>query len=100
LVQGLSHQIENTLPSGFDFIFVDGDHSYEGLERDWQIVLRRLASGGVVCLHDTTIPAAEPHRQFGSVNYFDEVISRATEFELRATCYSMNILVRLNDKSR
>src|SRR6267142_281181 len=94
VVQGLSHEVEESLPKSFDFVFLDGDHSYEGLKRDWEIVLRRLAPGGVVCLHDTTIPAAEPNRQHGSVDYFDQVISPSLEFELIENCYSMNVLIR------
>jgi predicted O-methyltransferase YrrM len=94
LVHGMSYDVEQSLPATFDFIFVDGDHTYEGLRRDWEIVLRRLAPGGVVCLHDTSVPAAEPQRQFGSCDYFDQVISQAHDFEWRDRCYSMNILVR------
>jgi hypothetical protein len=36
----------------------------------------------------------EPFRQFGSVTYFDQIISKASDFELRDCCYSMNVLIR------
>jgi predicted O-methyltransferase YrrM len=95
LVQGLSHEVEESLPAAFDFIFVDGDHTYEGLKRDWEIVLRRLALNGIVCLHDTTIPSAEPHRRPASVDFFNDVIRYHHEFEWVTSCYSMNVVRRL-----
>jgi predicted O-methyltransferase YrrM len=93
-LQGLSHEMESVMPASFDFIFVDGDHAYEGLERDWGIVMRRLQPGGIVCLHDTSVPEAEPYRQFGAVEFFDRVIRHHTEFEWLERCYSMNVLKR------
>ena len=93
-LQGLSYEMEGAMPAGFDFSFIDGDHSYEGMEKDWGIVLRRLLPGGVLCLHDTTVPEAEPYRQFGTVKFFEEVIRSHPEFEWLECCYSMNVLRR------
>jgi predicted O-methyltransferase YrrM len=36
----------------FDFVFVDGDHSYSGVLRDLEAVPDLLAEGGYVLLHD------------------------------------------------
>jgi predicted O-methyltransferase YrrM len=94
-LQGYSRDKEVELPDELDFIFIDGDHSYPGLQADWQIVIRRLKPGGIVCLHDTSIPVAEPHRRYGSNKFFEEVISQHSEFERIETCYSMNVLRRL-----
>lgn len=82
------------IPPQLDFILVDGDHSYEGLENDWEIVLSKLIRNGVVCFHDTTIPKDEPYRDFGSVKYFNEVIKFDQRFEHLETVYSMNVLLR------
>ena len=35
------------------FIFIDGDHSYEGLQGDWRAWKDRVAPGGIVALHDS-----------------------------------------------
>lgn len=37
-----------------DMIFIDGDHSYEGVKADWDLFLPHLARFGVVVFHDTT----------------------------------------------
>lgn len=37
---------------GFDFIFIDGDHSFEGVKMDFQMYKQLLAEDGVIALHD------------------------------------------------
>ena len=87
-------RIIEMIPEGLDFILVDGDHSYDGLKNDWEIVKRKLAPGGIVCLHDTTIPAEEPYRDFGSVSYYNDVVKHDADFRHVETVYSMNVLQR------
>ena len=36
-----------------DLIFIDGDHSYEGVKADWDLFLPHLSEFGVVVFHDT-----------------------------------------------
>ena len=36
-----------------DLIFIDGDHSYEGVKRDWDLFSPHLAEFGVAVFHDT-----------------------------------------------
>lgn len=94
-LKGFSHEVENDMPQQCDFVFVDGDHSYSGLETDWGITLRRLVPGGVVCLHDTTVPPNQPHRNPGSVAYFNEAIKQHSSFEWIDGCHSLNVLRRI-----
>lgn len=93
-IRAYSQNITTELAGRFDFIFVDGDHSYQGLQTDWEIVLKRLAPNGVVCLHDTTVPASEPHRRPDSVAFFNDVIREHSEFEVLECCHTLNALLR------
>jgi cephalosporin hydroxylase len=45
-VRGLVHGRE------VDFLFVDGDHSYEGVKRDWELFSPLVRPGGLVAFHD------------------------------------------------
>jgi predicted O-methyltransferase YrrM len=36
-----------------DMIFIDGDHSYAGVKRDWQLFMPHVRQFGVVVFHDT-----------------------------------------------
>jgi hypothetical protein len=36
-----------------DFLFIDGDHSYEGVKRDFELYTQLLTENGVIIIHDT-----------------------------------------------
>ena len=38
--------------NSLDFVFVDGDHSYEGVKEDIDIWLPKIKTGGYICGHD------------------------------------------------
>lgn len=39
----------------FDFIFLDGDHSYEGVKKDYQNAMKVLAPNGQIAFHDSNV---------------------------------------------
>lgn len=36
-----------------DFLFIDGDHSYEGVKKDFELYSKIISDNGVIVLHDT-----------------------------------------------
>lgn len=59
LMQGDSAEVIAKLPGRFDTVFVDGDHSYEGVMRDLHALEGRIEPGGVAMFHDRFHPANE-----------------------------------------
>jgi predicted O-methyltransferase YrrM len=94
VLRGTSREMQAEIPQELDFAFIDGDHSWAGLETDWNIVAPRMRYGATICLHDAVIPASEPWRVFGSVDFFNQVVAKDSEFEWIATTYSMAIVRR------
>lgn len=43
------------VPSLIDFIFFDSDHSYNGVKREFEIYLPRLAKNGLAAVHDSIL---------------------------------------------
>lgn len=39
-------------PGRFDFVFVDGDHSLEGVRKDYEIYKNFVEDGGIMAFHD------------------------------------------------
>ena len=35
-----------------DFLFIDGDHSYDGVKKDFEMYSPLLAPGGMIAFHD------------------------------------------------
>jgi predicted O-methyltransferase YrrM len=54
-----------------DFLFIDGDHSYNGAKTDFELYGRLVRSGGLIGMHD--IVEAVPDRDFGSHRLWAEV---------------------------
>jgi predicted O-methyltransferase YrrM len=42
-----------SLGQAIDFLFIDGDHAYEGVRKDWELYSPLLAEGALVAFHDT-----------------------------------------------
>ncbi|MBC7867892.1 MAG: class I SAM-dependent methyltransferase [Gloeobacteraceae cyanobacterium ES-bin-316] len=56
MVRGWSHHVITTLENiigKVDFLFIDGDHNYEGVKKDWLLYSKLLTKNGIVAFHDT-----------------------------------------------
>ncbi len=51
-IVGLSEDIVPTLTETFDYIYIDGDHSFEGVYKDIKMCWSILEENGVIVLHD------------------------------------------------
>ena len=89
----LSSQAASSVPFSIDFIFIDGDHSVEGIKNDWELYSQKVIQEGVMLLHDTRIPAHDPAvSELGSYQYFNSVIKNDTRFEIVETVDSLTVL--------
>ncbi len=43
-----------------DFLFIDGDHTYEGVKKDYELYSPLVAPGGLIAVHDIVARANEP----------------------------------------
>jgi len=51
-----------------DFIFIDGDHSYEGVKKDFEMYSPLVKKRGIIAFHD--IVNEDPSREDIKVPYF------------------------------
>jgi hypothetical protein len=73
-----------------DFVFIDGDHSYEGLQGDWDSWNSHIALNGIVALHDS-----RQRNGAGSERFTQEVIRKDDRFELVEEVDSLTVLKRV-----
>jgi len=67
-------------PTKVEFLFIDGDHSYEGVKQDFQAYTQFVARGGVVALHDIMY-----HPEYGVDRFWNEIKSQYASKEIIAS---------------
>ena len=64
--------------AAYDYIYLDGDHSYEGCRYDFEQACRRAAPGALIALHDVLVsePGFGVGRLFGELDpaLFDKLL--------------------------
>lgn len=96
LVEAFSWEAAKLLDGSFDLIFIDGDHSLDGIKRDWEDWSGRVQPNGIIALHDTRVPAHDPYIEtLGSRIYFDSHIKHDPRFILCEQTDSLSIMKRL-----
>lgn len=96
MINKLSYDAVNDVPDFIDFIFIDGDHSYEGLKKDWEGWHPKIKQGGIIALHDTEIPSYDLDvGKLGSYKFFNDIIKEDVRFKQVAIVDSLNILEKL-----
>lgn len=95
-IQKKSYEACSDVPDNLDFIFVDGDHSFEGISSDWNLFSKKLKIGGIIALHDVFVPDFQKWKStMDSVSYFEDVISKDIDFKILERVDSMCILKRI-----
>lgn len=63
-----------------DFLFIDGDHTYEGVAEDFRMYGPLVRPGGIIAFHDIVPGSAE--RAGGVARFWSEIKSRYTVEEM------------------
>lgn len=92
LLRGDSHstsmldRVRKTLAGAqLDFLFIDGDHSYEGVKRDFEMYSPLVRDGGLIGFHDIVPQTSAPRGREGAIEGGDFRSGAVPEFwrELR-----------------
>jgi hypothetical protein len=78
-----------------EFLFIDGDHSWEGIRADWESWSGRVGLGGVIALHDSRSTSARPIEDAGSVRFTNEVIRPDARYRVIDEVDSLTVLERI-----
>lgn len=95
LIKGYSHDVAETWQKKIDFIFIDGDHSYEGVKQDFDDWFPKVSKGGIIFLHDSRLLPGSLKDQFnrgwdGSTKLSGELKKRK-DIKLIDQAYSMTV---------
>jgi predicted O-methyltransferase YrrM len=92
LLREWSYEAARHWTAPIDFLFIDADHSWTGIERDWRDWTSYLLPGGLVALHDSRpIPGREV---LDSVRFTRDVVLRDPRFAVVDTVDTLTVLQR------
>lgn len=57
-----------------DFLFIDGDHSYEGAQQDFETYGRLVSPNGIIAIHDINEDGAEDDPESGVGRFWKDLI--------------------------
>lgn len=83
-----------TREGGFDLVFLDALHTYEGLRDEWESWSPLVAPGGLVAIHDSRAHPKGRIDGLGGVRFTTEVILRDARFALAETVDSLTVVRR------
>ncbi len=63
-----------------DYLFIDGDHTYEGVKRDFELYAPLVRKGGIIALHD--IAPHPPDSDCKVSRFWNEVKSQYRHTEI------------------
>ena len=57
----------------YDFLFIDGDHSYDGVKKDFEMYSPLVRKGGIIVFHDVTYTSSDPLAPVMVKPFWDEI---------------------------
>lgn len=82
--------VKNFCPK-FDFIFIDGDHTYDGVKKDFEMYKNLLSPRGVIGFHDIDPNHIFADSYAGQVYKFWQELNEGTKINLVCTKSSGNV---------
>jgi predicted O-methyltransferase YrrM len=77
-----SYNVSKDWQDPIDFLFIDGDHSYEGCLRDWKDWSPFIVRGGVAAFHDArTFTAGWTQKDWGPVKVVNDLFRKQTIYD-------------------
>lgn len=74
-IKDFSYKVVLTWDKDFDFIFIDGDHRYEAVKRDFEDWFPLLAEDGYLAFHDSGANRGGPEKWPGPSRFTDELMA-------------------------
>lgn len=96
-IAGREYAKENN-PLLIDFIFIDAEHTFEGLKSNWEAWSRNIALDGIVAIHDSCSSVTRNIDNTGSEIFTRNFILKDQRFKLIEVIDTLTILKKIKDE--
>lgn len=77
-IKGFSYEVAPKFHFPIDLLFVDADHTFEAVVRDWEDWFPKVKTGGTIALHDSRCVPCSP-QYMGSMKFYEECVRNNPE---------------------
>lgn len=81
----------------FDFVFIDGDHSWDGVSKDWALWTPKITLGGIIALHDSRSCPGRELDHNAVVRFTRQFVHDDPRFNIVDEVDSLTVLCRSHD---
>lgn len=93
--QDYSFNVVNAFDNNsIDFIFIDGDHTYDAVKQDYDLYFSKVKQGGLIFLHDSRMFRGGANFHIGSSKFADEIIANDSRIELIGEAFSLTCFLK------
>lgn len=93
-IKDYSYNVVKTWTRDIGYLFIDGDHKYKAVKRDFNDWFPHVSQGGVISIHDSAASRAGPKWWPGPSKFVDEILYDK-RLEYIKTVQSMTIFKKL-----
>lgn len=91
LIEDYSFNVIKNWNKPFDYLFIDGDHNYEAIKKDYSDWFPKLAIHGLVAFHDSTMNRSNIRYWSGPSKLADEIIKNDPNVEFEESIGRLTI---------
>lgn len=82
--------------NSIDFIFIDGDHTYDAVKKDFSMYFSKVKLNGLIFFHDSRMNRGGANFHVGSSKFVDEVIRDYRNVQLIGEAFSLTCFEKLS----
>ena len=75
-----------------DFLFIDGDHTYEGVKQDYEMYKELVSDNGYIAFHDINDTPRHRDRNVYVSKLWNELIGEKIEFNIKADWAGIGVI--------
>lgn len=90
-IQDYSFNVAPAWDRAIDYVFIDGDHNFDAVKKDFEDWFPKIMSGGFISFHDSAMYRGGPGFHVGSSRFVDEVVLQDPRLEYVETVFCLTV---------
>jgi hypothetical protein len=94
-IQDYSFNVFNRFEDeSFDFIFIDGDHTFDAVSQDFNLYYPKVKKQGLIFMHDSRMYRGGANFHVGSSQFAEQLINNDSRLELIGEAFSLTCFLK------